>query len=393
MLKNVKISTQIAAGFAVIIVMLVLLGAFSWKQLSRLDGVQQQGANAGQQAISASDIAIGAHRAANAVIRFMDVPMPETGDEVISTMTSVHSLAEELGRNGNAQAGALMRLKDRHLQETRALIDRKLEHHRVRADLSALGVEHRRGIGGLKESLDQRGARDEAFLALTASDSLLVARVRIDRFLDGGSEAEFDSATAPYEAVLDSLTRLGDMSLTPAERDMLATVAAGVARFWQTAGELRSMELQARDDLAQVEATSAEVNAIVSEIRTQELENAAASEAYALGLMGSTMTSILAGVLSAIILGGSIATWIALSIGRQLKQTSQQTETLARGDLSIAIQGTKGANEIATMARALEVFKTNAIERRATRRSGSPQRGRGQRRAGAGNEKASTGSP
>ena len=363
MLKNVKISTQIAAGFAVIILMLVLLGAFSWKQLSRLDSVQQQGALASQQAIMASDIAIGAQRAGNAVIRFMNVPLPETGDEVISTMTSVHSLAAELGRNGNVQASTLMRLKDRHVQETRALIDRKLEHHRVRADLSTLGVEHRRGIGGLKDSLDQRGARDEAFLALAASDSLLVARIRVERFLDGGSEADFDSATAPYEAVLDSLTRLGDMSLTPGERDMLATAAAGVTRFWQIAGELRSMELQSRDDLAQVEATSAEVNALVSAIRTQELENAAASEADALGLMGSTMTSILAGVLSAIILGGSIASWIALSIGRRLKRTSQQTEMLAQGDLSITIQGTEGANEVATMARALQVFKTNAIER------------------------------
>lgn len=363
MLKNVRISTQIAAGFTVIILMLVLLGAFAWRQLSRLDEVQHRGAAASEQAITASEIAIGAQRAGNAVARFQRDPSSENGEAIIEAMTTVRNLSAELSRLGNTGAGALMRLKERHLGETRLLIEERTEHHRVRETMSALGVEHRRGIGGLKDALDQRGAREEAFLALAASDAFLVTRIRLDRFFDGGTVEDFDSATAPQEAVLDHLTRLGELSLTPAERGMLTTASEGVTRFWQTALELRTLEEEARAALAQVEATSEEVHVLVASIQAEEVANAEAAEGYALRLMDSTMTSILAGVLISIAVGGLIAAAIALSVGRRLKRVSRQTETLAEGDLSIDIDGTEGANEIATMARALGVFKTNALER------------------------------
>ncbi|WP_208998077.1 methyl-accepting chemotaxis protein [Pseudovibrio sp. FO-BEG1] len=63
------------------------------------------------------------------------------------------------------------------------------------------------------------------------------------------------------------------------------------------------------------------------------------------------------------VIGLMIAGYIAWRISRPLANLHQAMSVLAKGDVSIDIEGTNGRDEFAKMAKILEVFRANAIER------------------------------
>ncbi|SDR22693.1 HAMP domain-containing methyl-accepting chemotaxis protein [Pseudovibrio sp. Tun.PSC04-5.I4] len=63
------------------------------------------------------------------------------------------------------------------------------------------------------------------------------------------------------------------------------------------------------------------------------------------------------------VIGLMIAGFIAWKISRPLANLHSAMSVLAKGDVSINIEGTKGRDEFAKMAKILEVFRANAIER------------------------------
>jgi methyl-accepting chemotaxis protein len=68
--------------------------------------------------------------------------------------------------------------------------------------------------------------------------------------------------------------------------------------------------------------------------------------------------------LRACLLGIAIAVLLGLSITRPIERLAGVMAGLAGGDLDLAIPGTAARHEIGAMARTVEVFKANALERR-----------------------------
>ncbi|MBM3606486.1 MAG: HAMP domain-containing protein [Alphaproteobacteria bacterium] len=98
-------------------------------------------------------------------------------------------------------------------------------------------------------------------------------------------------------------------------------------------------------------------------MRTAAVKDAKEHEAEADALSQATILSVLAGVAMAVLIGSTIAMTMSRGLARRLERTVDQTTQLARGDLSVDITGHEGRNELADLARALVVFKENAIER------------------------------
>lgn len=363
MLKNIKIATQVAGSFGLVILMLILLGTFFWTRLDHLEDVSIKEAEANTQLVIASEIATDVALAGQAVLRFMTESTPELGDRVIVAMDNTRQKAAQLAATGSGNARDLVALKNRHEAEAQALIERRLEHARLQEELAAIGVQSRRALGALKDALARRSAGEEAYLALSASEGFLVSRIRVDRFIAGGTSEDFDSARPQHEMAQQAINRLGGMTLNQAERAQLEEAAGGVAAFWPLAEQLRDVELDVRAALQRLDETTAEVKALVAVIQEEERRTAFDLDEQAASIMHGTTLSILAGVLVAIVLGAAIAAGIALPLSRRLSRSADQTERLAHGDLSVEIDGAEGSNELAKMARALEVFKQNEIER------------------------------
>ncbi|MBM3604407.1 MAG: HAMP domain-containing protein [Alphaproteobacteria bacterium] len=77
----------------------------------------------------------------------------------------------------------------------------------------------------------------------------------------------------------------------------------------------------------------------------------------------TTSRSVLGGVAIAILIGALVAGILSRALSTRLARTVGQTTRLAQGDLSVEITGREGRNELADLARALSVFKENALER------------------------------
>ena len=103
-------------------------------------------------------------------------------------------------------------------------------------------------------------------------------------------------------------------------------------------------------------------------------ENAEAAQA----LHGQSINAIY--LLSALglictLLAGAVSFWLtSTQIERPLKRLSDRMRALAAGDLTVDVESGEGRNEIGEMAKAVGVFKANAIERRNAERQATEAR-------------------
>ncbi|RJL02406.1 methyl-accepting chemotaxis protein [Paracoccus aestuarii] len=124
------------------------------------------------------------------------------------------------------------------------------------------------------------------------------------------------------------------------------------------------MELDSRAATQVVVDTGHEVLAMVDRMRSDAQVAMETLHIQAVGAMDQTILAILGGVGLAILAGAAIATILSRDLGRRLRQTVDQTNRLAQGDLRVEIRGQEGRNEMADLARALTVFRDNALQAR-----------------------------
>ena len=134
----------------------------------------------------------------------------------------------------------------------------------------------------------------------------------------------------------------------------------------------RSLKPEDLDAMAlatkELEGLDAELRALISDINNydnrlmfesaqavQDQQDQNASSLLALGIVGASSALV--------VLGFSL--WLNIAkIGRPLDRLRIQMRRLAQGDLSVEIEGAARGDEIGDMAKAVEVFKTNALARR-----------------------------
>ncbi|WP_246053697.1 methyl-accepting chemotaxis protein [Paracoccus hibiscisoli] len=364
MLKNTRVTTQVAAGFGLILLMLLALAGFAWNRMDRLQAIEAATRASEELSRIAAQINFGVAEAEIAVRDFTASASDADRQRVIAKMNDVRSMAETARQMGSPHAAGLIALKDQHIREAEASFDLFQQVTTTSVALRDLGIEHRRNLEQIENLFEQRGDREAAYMALQASNDFLVARVRVDRFLNGADVSDLDSATEPYEAARQNLVELSRRSITEEMRALLGQTVNGMAQYWAYASELRGLELTSRDAIETLSQTELAVLEQVNTMRTDAMSVTTGLSAEAVGVLQSTSTSILAGVAVATLIGALIAVLLSRDLGNRLRIAVDQTGRLARGELDVDIQGTEGRNELSEMAQALSIFKRNAIEAR-----------------------------
>ena len=364
MLKNTRVTTQVAAGFGLILLMLLALAGFAWNRMDRLQTIEAATRASEELSRIAAQINFGVAEAEIAVRDFTASASDADRQRVIAKMNDVRSMAETARQMGSPHAAGLIALKDQHISEAEASFDLFQQVTTTSVALRDLGIEHRRNLEQIENLFEQRGDREAAYMALQASNDFLVARVRVDRFLNGADVSDLDSATEPYEAARQNLVELSRRPITEELRALLGQTVNGMAQYWAYASELRGLELTSRDAIETLSQTELAVLEQVNTMRTDAMSVTTGLSAEALGVLQSTSTSILAGVAVATLIGALIAVLLSRDLGKRLRIAVDQTGRLARGELDVDIQGTEGRNELSEMAQALNIFKRNAIEAR-----------------------------
>jgi methyl-accepting chemotaxis protein len=110
-------------------------------------------------------------------------------------------------------------------------------------------------------------------------------------------------------------------------------------------------------------ASKDDYSAKVEAVSIAARERSATAEATINRNVNSAITIITVIVLAGVALGLSFGFFLARSIAKPIAGITEAMNRLAEGDTSISVHNTETANEIGELARALEVFKDNAIEK------------------------------
>ena len=364
MLKNIKISRQIAAGFALILILLVLLAGFTEHQITRANAAHGQTAVAEREAQLAVEIAKGVSDADRTILRFLGAPDDTKAAAIVTAMNHVRGLADRAQSEGIAQGQTLVALKDRHIEEAQAFsqayLARDVQMRRI-VELSTLARE---GMDNLQTELQAAGDVQRALLVANANKTLLRMRLRLVAALPTAGSDAFAEASDLYSNLQDQLSRAGLPLADPRIRAGLNDVNAITQDLWSEAVAVDRGMGDLQNGLLTVRATADEVLAVTSEIQDAAETTAASSAQAAKKISSMTVLSVFVGVGLTVLMGGAIAIVLSRSLSRGLTRTLDQTNRLADGDLSFDITGDEGRNELAALARSLNVFRQNAIERR-----------------------------
>ena len=95
-------------------------------------------------------------------------------------------------------------------------------------------------------------------------------------------------------------------------------------------------------------------------------------------LANSAIVSMAAAGIAATLLAGAFAMWMTtFKVARPLSRMVERMKTLAQGDLNVETEGVGRRDEVGEMAAAVEVFKTNAIQRVKMEKEAAEQRAAG----------------
>jgi methyl-accepting chemotaxis protein len=178
-----------------------------------------------------------------------------------------------------------------------------------------------------------------------------------------------DAAKAQLPDHADELAKFADRASALYEKAKIAVAEKADTPGLDHGKALKPEELEAMALAAERSAEiDVEARRIVGDLTTLNgqilAENAKASQELSLQSSDSIVALGIIGALSAL-LAAAFSFWMSSTkIERPLTRLSDQMRALAGGDLTVEIVGAERRDEIGEMAKAVEVFKTNAIERR-----------------------------
>jgi len=364
MLSNIRIATRISGGFFLILALLTALAVFAYSSTHTLGAYLDRFSTGSTRAVDATSVRYTAAYMRLAANNYLVTPTEENRQGFQQWMETAQTESQALLASGLATARQFDGAIDTYVARARQFLDASAPRTAAVERVEQLGIEHRRNIGRLNDMLETRGASDLAYTALRASESFLVTRVRMDRFLAGGEISEFASASGPLEQTQSLLQSLAPGALLGEERGLLSAARDGVAEFGRAINVARDAELLNRQRLSDVQSTVPQLTAAMEALRAEAegyLDHLADTS---IATVNSTYTSLIVGAGVILALGLATAALLSINLSRGLRQTVDQTRRLAEGDLSVDITGSEHRSELGDLSRALLVFKENAAETR-----------------------------
>ena len=162
---------------------------------------------------------------------------------------------------------------------------------------------------------------------------------------------------------------LVSLSADPERRRVNQSLRAAIDEFAEAAG--RSVDLGARGEKDAALAVSR------SQVRAARMKSATLAEdvvavaetAVKVAIVSTNETAVEAERLLLLVAGigstgsvGLMAWIVVVYVVRPLRGTTVAMETIAKGDLTVAVEGTGRKDEIGSLARSLQVFKDNGLE-------------------------------
>jgi methyl-accepting chemotaxis protein len=383
MMSWIGVRPRVFGGFALVLSLLVLLAGFAMVQVGQIGGtvnelVTSAAGDAGMSQVRAA--LLGANGAVEKFIRTWNV-----GDKAAATkaIEGVGQRADQIDRQfGKLKAiadgiGPVKTSLETYRSSFAAAADAvdRLRAATTKADAhgAAAGLD----VGGIQVALANRSDPQPLLNPMRLAAVVDAVRITMMRYGTTLSTGDADdaglalryaqNAITDTEAEIAGTAEAKLKSLVAALKTAVAADAAALDEVIKVAGDLRAREA----DLAKASATiDDEVNKInqkLGTVRGEQGEKTASAVAQ-------TQQTVIATAAGALVLGAILAWLIGASVSGPIRAMTDRMQSLAAGELDHAIPGGEQRDEIGRMARAVEVFRENALAVRRMEREAAAQR-------------------
>lgn len=367
-MKNVKIVHKLNAAFALIVLLVVGLVGFAYVSLANISSIFSDYRTYARESLLLSELVEDFSEARIAVLKYRLSDSDANREEVIGNIQEIieaRTRIEEIVTNAAHldQLAALELQAQSYLDTFNQAFDLQQQRHEVVEVLDTVGPDVRSKLSEIMETAYVDSDPTAAYYAGRVQERLMLMRLYARNFLLRNNIEDADRASKEYISAIQEARIMSSELQNPTRQALANDVIQGLNSY--------------SDSFDQVTDIILDRNALYVEGLDQigpqimdgydELFESVSDEQNILGPQAvQSMASVQQ---SAVVVGGAIAVFaaiFALLISRFLSQKfaliTSQMNKLANGDKSFEVQGTDAGDETGTMAKALDIFRTNALE-------------------------------
>ncbi|PWC89921.1 chemotaxis protein [Azospirillum sp. TSH100] len=366
---NLRTAVKIYTGFGVTLALLVGLGAVSWSGLRSSDDALRRYAAQSHVAMAVAEADTNISDALGAAEEFVSSGSTAVADRFRNEVDKFRRTLEDAStRMANAgDRKAAQEIATVHQTLTAGfdqLVAARTERDSIVASVvNTLGADIRRTLSDTVKAEKEGGDLDRTVRAADVSEQFLLVRVLVARFV---AETKAEDLARIRKDLAELTGKAGALRNGMADGAVktklsdavakLPTYGAGIDRIAALSDQLKSLNSETLGKAGK------EINEKIGLIRAHsadflsQLEVSAAAEVASAEGRGTAVTIV------AVLLGLLLAWAISRAITRPLGNITREMGRLAQGDLTVTVSDDDRRDEIGALARALQIFKTNAQE-------------------------------
>lgn len=366
--RDMSVPRKLFFSYSIIVVVIVCLAAFTAfsSYVTRRDVSDL--AVLARHAVDLSGAELDALTAQDRIKQYVITPDAQTANEVKAKLDSAGQglgksvpILRELG-----QADTLQQTRQ-HLAAFQTSFDRIVTSQQQIQKVDETGLKTMGpAIADALRSIMTVSYRDEdpraAYFAGRALDQYLQARIDVARFVSSGQKEDAEAARDKLLNLEDALNQLYGALPTRTMRRQADQVIANLVTYDESFNTLVKL-VEARDSEVRtiLSQTGPSFEASINELRQKLVDHQAAAADSTIAQLMLVMWQ--SGLASAVGIGlAMIAALLALKfIVNPIRFIAAAMHRLADGDRGIEVGNTARGDEIGEMARAVQVFKDNAV--------------------------------
>ena len=382
MMSWIGVRPRVFGGFALVLSFLVVLGGFAMVQVERIGGtvnelVTSAAGDAGMSQVRAA--LLSANGAVEKFIRTWNV-----GDKNAATqaIAGVGQLADQIERQFGTLptiaegAGPVRTALETYRSSFAAAAEAVDRLRAATTKTDAYGAVAALNVGGVQVALANRSDPERLLNPMRLAAVVDALRITVMRYGNSLSTADADDAklalTYAQLAIADTEAEIagtGEAKLKSLVAALKAAITAGAVALDEVvkvAGDLRAKQADLVKASAAIDEQVNKINTKLGAVRAEQGEKTAAAVQH-------TEQTVIFSAAGALLLGAVLAWLIGASVSGPIRRMTDRMQSLAAGELDDAIPGGESRDEIGRMARAVEVFRENALAVRRMEREAAAQ--------------------
>jgi len=370
LLSSIGIRPRIFGGFALVLSFLVLLAGFAMVQVERIGGtvnelVTSAAGDAGMSQVRAT--LLSANSAVEKFIRTWNLGDKEAAAKAIENVGQLADQVEQ--RYGKLTdiaegIGPVRRALDAYRSAFAAAADAVDRLRVATAKTDGQGAAAGLVAGGIQVALANRADGQPLLQPMRLAAAVDAVRVAIMRYGATLSTGDADDAklTLGYAqaAMADAETEIAGTSevklksLVAALKVAMTADAAALEEVIKVASDLRAKQVDLVKSSVAIDEQVDRINQKLGTIRADQGDKTAVA-------VQDTRQTVMLTAGGALVVGCVLAWLIGASVSGPIRGMTDRMQSLAAGELDEPIPGGESRDEIGRMARAVEVFRDNAL--------------------------------